>query len=280
MESTGEWIPNVRVIKVSRTPITREWVAEANRGTANRDQAIWAESSDSVGFSTGFSCTAMITEEDTALFLYSYSGQSLKDMMDSEIRARVQSRTAEFAGLYTMDLLRDKKGEMIKAIREDVIPFFAKRGITITTIGQFGGFTYENPKIQESIDNVFIAQQEKQVASAQLAAQSDKNKRLEMEGLGEASKKRKIAEGLRDAAITEAEGRAKAIGLVAEAAGSAGKDPLFLQLKQLEAVSDMVNKWNGQYPTFMMGSGGSSQGGPAFLLNMPMPAAPGKSTER
>ncbi|MES2983348.1 MAG: SPFH domain-containing protein [Verrucomicrobiota bacterium] len=271
-DSDGKWIKNIRVIKVSRTPLTREWVAEGNRGTSTRDQAVWVESSDSVGFSTGFSCTALINEKDTALFLYSYSGQSLADMMDSEIRARIQADTAEFAGKYTMDLLRDKKGEMIAAIRADVIPFFAAKGITITTIGQFGGFSYENKKIQDAIDDVFIAQQEKQVASAQLSAQSDKNKRLEMEGEGVAAKVRKTAEGQRDAAVIEAEGRAKAIALVAEAAQKAGKEPLFLQLKQLEAVSDMVNKWNGQYPNFMMGGDSqSSSGGPAFLLNMPMP---------
>jgi len=268
----GQWIKNIRVIKVSRTPVTREWAAESNRGTSNKDQAIWAESSDSVGFSTGFSCTALVNEKDTALFLYSYSGQSLAEMMDSEIRARIQAGTAEFAGKYSMDLLRDKKGEMIEAIRADVIPFFAAKGITITTIGQFGGFTYENKKIQDAIDEVFIAQQEKQVASAQLSAQNDKNKRLEMEGEGMAAKVRKTAEGQRDAAVIEAEGRAKAIALVAEASQKAGAEPLFLQLKQLEAVSDMVNKWNGQYPNFMMsGDSNSSSGGPAFLLNMPMP---------
>ena len=95
-----------------------------------------------------------------------------------------------------------------------------------------------------------------------------------MEGEGQAAKVRKTSEGQRDAAVIEAEGRAKAIALVAEAAQKAGKEPLFLQLKQLEAVSDMVNKWNGQYPNFMMGGNSqSSSGGPAFLLNMPMPGA-------
>lgn len=86
-ETDGEWIPAVRVIKVSRTPVTREWVAEANKGTSVKDQAIWIESSDSVSFSTGFSCSAYVAEADTSQFLYSYSGQSLAEVMDTEMRA-------------------------------------------------------------------------------------------------------------------------------------------------------------------------------------------------
>ena len=55
--STGKWIPAVKVIRVKRSPVTREWTAEANSGTARVDQAVWVESQDSVGFSMGYSST-------------------------------------------------------------------------------------------------------------------------------------------------------------------------------------------------------------------------------
>src|SRR4051812_35624731 len=44
LPSDGTWIPTVRLIKVKRSPVTREWTAEATRGTASKDQAIWTES--------------------------------------------------------------------------------------------------------------------------------------------------------------------------------------------------------------------------------------------
>lgn len=169
-----------------------------------------------------------------------------------------------------MDLLRGQKKEMIEAIRSDVIEFFNKKGITISTLGQFGGFTYVNPEIQKSIDMVFVAQQEKEVAKALLDAQADKNKRLEQEGEGEALKVRKVAQGQADAAITEAEGRAKAIRLVAESTAAANQDPLFLALKKLEVETKQVERWDGKYPLYMMTTGQGGQA-PSLLLNVPTP---------
>src|SRR5688572_909992 len=141
LESTGKWIPAVKVIKVDRAPVTREWTAEKSSGTASKDQAIWVESDDSVGFSMGFTATGYIREEDAAKFLYWYPSGSLSQVMDTEVRARVQAAVAAVAAGYPLDGLRSKKEEMVEAARKDVIPFFAERGITITTVSQFGGMT-------------------------------------------------------------------------------------------------------------------------------------------
>jgi hypothetical protein len=263
---TGEWIDSIRVIKVSRTPTTREWTAEKT-GTASSDQAIWAESSDSVGFSTGITCTSLVMEDNTALFLYSYNGQSLAQVMDSEVRARVQAKMAEFSAGFTMDTLRDQKVQMMNFIRDDVIPFFIKKGISITTLGQFGGFTYENPEIQKAIDSVFMAQQEKNVANALLTAQKDKNQKLKEEGMGEADKTREIAKGKKDAAITEAEGKAKAIDMVADATKRAEGNPMFLEIRKLEVQQEQIKQWDGKYPIYMMNLDSS----PNMLMAVPAP---------
>ncbi|MGN6625877.1 MAG: SPFH domain-containing protein, partial [Tepidisphaeraceae bacterium] len=172
LPGTGEWIPEVRLIKVNRSPITREWTAEDRNGSVAKDQAIWVESADSVGFSIGFTATAHITEENAARFLYWYPAGSLADVMDHEIRGRVQQTAAEVAAKYPLDELRGKKQEIIDSVRKDVTAFFAGRGITITTVGMFGGMTYENPKIQQALDEVFIAQQLKDVALAKFDAQA------------------------------------------------------------------------------------------------------------
>lgn len=64
----GEYLDTVKVLKVNRTPVTREWAPSEKTGTAGKDEGIWVESKDSVGFSTGFSCTAHVEEDDAALF--------------------------------------------------------------------------------------------------------------------------------------------------------------------------------------------------------------------
>ncbi|MGI8890037.1 MAG: hypothetical protein ACR2G0_04550, partial [Chthoniobacterales bacterium] len=154
---SGRWIPMVRLIKVNRSPVTREWTAENNSGTTNKNEAIWIESADSVGFSMGFTCTAFIAEEDAAKFLYWYPSGSLDHVMDSEVRGRIQQISAEVAARYPLDALREKKQEISDAVKKDVTQFFVNRGVTVTTLGMFGGLTYENGEIHKAIDNTIIA---------------------------------------------------------------------------------------------------------------------------
>src|SRR6266436_3328880 len=174
----GRWIATVRLVKVNRSPVTREWttpqgpsvVGQFLRGGAN-DKAIWIESGDSVGFSMGFTCTAFISEDDAAKFLYWYPSGSLADMMDREVRGRIQQAAAEVAAKYPLDSLRSRKQEIADAVKADVTKFFATRGVTVTTVGMFGGMTYENPQIQKAIDETFVAQQLKVVSDAKFQAQ-------------------------------------------------------------------------------------------------------------
>lgn len=263
----GEWIPIVRLIKVDRSPITREWTPDVKSGTNGRDEAIWIESRDSVGFSVGFSCTAHITAEDTSRFLYMYQSQSLAQMLDSEVRARIQEISADVAGEYDLDELRAKKNEMIERIRKEVIPFFQKRGVTITTIGMFHGFTYENPKIQQAIDEAFVAQQLKVVALAKFDAQQKLNEQIELE-----------AKGLANKLKTQAEAQAEVIRQMAQATREAQQDPLFLTLKRLEVEEKRVEKWDGRYPTYYLGM--DSENGMRPELVVQVPAVAPKSEQK
>lgn len=242
----GEWIDTVRVIIVDRSPVTREWkvLDEKNPKANTKDTAIWIESADSVGFSMGWSCTAYIREEDAAKFLYWYPSGSLAAVMDNELRARVQQTAAEVAARYKLDILRDRKLEIADAVKADVTNFFAPRGITVTTVGMFGGMSYENPKIQESIDQTFITQQEKVNANSLLVAQADKNKRIEQEAMA-----------LAEAAKTKASGEAAGIELVNQALAKAANNPQLIQLRQLEVEKARIEKWTGTYPNIVSGSG-------------------------
>ncbi|HEY6167355.1 MAG TPA: SPFH domain-containing protein [Verrucomicrobiae bacterium] len=278
LEYTGRWIPTVRLVKVNRSPLTREWttpqgpqsVGQLNRGGAS-DKAIWIESADSVGFSMGFTCTAFISEEDAAKFLYWYPSGSLANVMDNEVRGRIQQVAAEVAAKYPLDQLRSRKQEIVDEVKQDVTAFFATRGVTVTTVGMFGGMTYENPAIQKSIDETFIAQQLKVVSEAKFDAQRKENERIELEANATAEKARREAQGQADARKTAAQAEAEAIREVNKASQEAANNPLLLQLKTLEVEKARVEKWDGRFPQWWLGGGGAA--GPNILFQMPVPTA-------
>ncbi len=250
LSSTGRWFPTVRLVKVNRSPITREWTAEGKHVTG--DKAIWIESADSVGFSMGFTCTAFIDEKDAATFLYWYPSGSLATVMDGEVRGRIQQGAAEVAARYPLDGLRAKKQEIVDAVKLDLTMFFTTRGITITTVGMFGGMTYENPAIQKSIDETFIAQQLKVVSAAKFEAQQKENEIIELAAKANAEKARLEAKGKADARLEEAKAEAEAITLVNKAVANSG--PMLMQIRQLEVEKARVEKWDGQFPHTMFGT--------------------------
>ena len=172
-----------------------------------------------------------------------------------------------------------KSPEIIEAVRVDVIPFFKNRGITITTLGMFGGFAYEQPNIQKAIDETFIAQQEKVRTEAAFEAQGKVNERLELAARAEANQHRELAKGKADAMLIAAEAEAAAIQKVAEATKAADGDPLFLKLKQLEVDVQRLTKWDGKYPNTLMtmGEGGKS---PDLLLSVPAEVSSMGTTHR
>lgn len=246
----GEWRDAEKLIIVDRSPVNVEFKVDEKGKNAKEDRdAIWIESADSIGFSMGFSLTAYIEESDTSTYLYRYSENALRSTVMSEVRARIQSAAAEFAAQYKLDILRSKKNELVEHVKNQVVPYFKERGITITTLGILNGMTYDNPKIQEAIDGVFVTQQEKERAAAQLAAQADKNARSESEAQQEKKNAITVAEGLAAAAIQKATGEAAAIKMVSEAAASAASNPVFIELRKLEVESKKYERWNGALPT-------------------------------
>ncbi len=277
LPNDGRWIPTVRLVKVNRSPVTREWTTgqitpTAGQSVVRSDKAIWIESADSVGFSMGFTCTAFISEDDAAKFLYWYPSGSLADVMDHEVRGRIQQVAAEVAAKYPLDTLRSRKQEIADAVKKDVMSFFTLRGVSVTTVGMFGGMTYENPDIQKAIDQTFIAQQLKTVSLAKFEAQQKENERIELEANGLAEKARREASGLADAKKTAAAGEAVAIREVSQALAEAQQNPLLYQFKVLELEKARVEKWDGKYPTYFMGTGAGT-GSPNLLLQVPSPGA-------
>lgn len=252
LPNSGSYIPEVLVVKVDRAPVTVEWES-GGEATKSKDMAIWTESADSVGFSLGWSCSAYIKEENAATFLYMYPSGSLKGIMNTEIRARIQQIAAEVSAKYKLDELRDKKMEIATAVQTNVIPFFETRGITITTVGMFGGMTYENSKIQDAIDQTFIAQQEKVNSKAMLDAQEDKNKRIESEAKAKGNAAEAEAKGIANGNLLKSKAEAEGIEAVNKAI--ALSNPMLLQLKTLDVEKIKWEKWAGKYPDTVVGEG-------------------------
>lgn len=278
----GHYIGTVRLVKVDRRPVTREWTRSHKSGTSARDEAIAAESKDSINFTIGIGLTAYIPEESAAVFLYSYPSKSLADMMDTEVRARIHQIVAEEAGTYNVFDLPAKKNDIIKVVREDVVPFFKKKGIEITTLAMLGGVNFENAEIQRAIDDAAKAAQMKVAAEAKRAATEVENKTLLLAAEGRAAAAKRDAEsktevelvrveGEAKIKIREAEAQAEAIKKVAEAkayeAQKANELPdTYVRLRQIEADIQRWNRWDGRYPQSIVQMGNGTSTAPIVML--------------
>jgi hypothetical protein len=293
MPRSGQWIATVRLIKVDRRPVTREWTKSPKTGTAPKDQAIAAESRDSVGFSIGIGCTASIPE-DLAVYLYSYPSKSLTEMMDGEIRNRVHQIIAEKAGDYDLFDLPAHKNDIMKAVREDVLPFFKKKGIEITTLAMLGGLTFDNPEVQKAIDDAAKSAQLKVAAEAKRAAQEVENKTLLLAAEGKAAAAKRDAESKVEVENVKAEGEAKVRISAAEAeaevvrkiadakayeAQKAAESPeVYMRLKVVDLEMQRLKQWNGHYPSYLVQLGNSAAGGATGIFLPPLPALDGPKT--
>ncbi len=251
MGANGEWQDAAKLIKVDKSPVTREWTADPNSGTSNRNEAIWVMTSDQVEFSTGWTCTARIESRDDAVkFLHNYPAGSLKDVMDSEVRAKLQATFGLEVTDLPMDELRKQATPHIqKTVVKDVTEFFKARGITITNLGITGGFVYKDKSILDTMVKVFNAEQEKAIAAAANSAQEEKNKQILA-----------AAQGKAEALLKEKKAEADGIQLIADAKAyeiAKAKEDLksYLELKRLEIEKAKLEKWDGRFPTTFMGMG-------------------------
>lgn len=286
MPAQGHWLPTVRLVKVDRKPVTREWTQSHKSGTSSKDEAIAAESRDSINFSIGISCTARIPEDLAALFLYNYPSKSMEEMLDMEVRARVQQVIAEESGKFDLDQLRGKKNEIMTAVKDDIIPFFKAKGIDITTVAMQGGISYENRDIQHAIDEAAKASQLKVVAEAKRESQEVENKTIKLAAEGKAQAARLESQARADADLARAEAEAKGRRMNSEAEAEGIRkiaearafevqqmmefSDVYVQLKSIEADNQRWKQWDGKYPTYYIQLGQDPRGG----FFMPPPALP------
>ncbi len=211
MSGSGEYMDTVKVIVVDRYPETREW--------ANK-KAFIGESKDSVKFEQGISATAQIEEADAAKFLYKYSGKTLEEVMDKEIKNKVGSVLLERYSSMTIEEIRANKKSVISYVEKAVLPYFKERGITLSNIGFIGDMKYTDSKIQEAINKKFNAEENAKAQAIESAADVKKAK-AEAEANTIRSKSMKEIQEMRELTLKE---------------------------KELDNQAKLIEQWDGQLP--------------------------------
>jgi len=160
-EAARKYLPTHELIVVERAPQTREWTALPTSGTSTANQSIEAETKESISFYANMACSAQIEESDAPKFLYRYNGVQLAQVMDTEIRSMIAGKFIEESAQYGLDNLLLNKANIMKAVRDTVIPYFKDRGITITNLSLASDFTWKNKGIQDAIDRTFVSAESK-----------------------------------------------------------------------------------------------------------------------
>ena len=260
----GKWIPSERLVIVERKPESREWTSETNTGTSQKDEGIEAESSESIGFVIGIGITAQIDEPDATSFLYRYNNKPLKDILDDEIRLRVESKIIAECAKRTLRQIQTQKKEILDAVSNDVVKYFKSRGINISNLGYKGALTYTTPKIQEAIDSEFIADRTKAAmektnqmnidiktaeANAEKTAQAIRNQ-INIDKKKAEANAEKTAQDIRNKMNVDT---AEAEKIAVTKRASVMKD--YIKLRELDIDMVRAEKYKGGVPTHVLSPG-------------------------
>jgi len=170
------YIPTMQVIKVIRKPETREWTSAEDKGTSRKNEALWVESKDSIGFGVGVNITALIEEADSSRFLYKYSGTPLAVIIDTDIRGFANGILSREFAKYNLEEGRGKKNEIFEIVKNDTITQFKEFGIMISSLGLAEGLVYQDKEIQNAINEKFLAEMNIQIKAQDALAQKEVNK--------------------------------------------------------------------------------------------------------
>lgn len=188
LHANGRYIPTVMVIKVDRSPITREWTANPQTGSTTKDDAIRCESKESIEWLQGVTVSASIPEDMAATFLYNYSGKTLDYVLDNNVRSFAQDYLAGEFAQFELDEARTMKKKVFDGLKKECREKFSEKGVLVENIGAAGGFNYVDPEIQKAINMKFTAEQKLK------AAKDERQAAQEFAKAGEAAKKKRAVD--------------------------------------------------------------------------------------
>lgn len=129
----GQYRDNATVIKVNRSPVTREWTSDKSTGTNSSDQGVVAKTKDGIKIILNVNSTAQIDEALATKYLYNYNKNELSQIMDTEIKTMVHSRLIEETSKYNLSELNTEK--IMSVVKPEIQEYFKGRGITVTALG-------------------------------------------------------------------------------------------------------------------------------------------------
>jgi len=170
------YVPTGRLYIVDRTPYSREWVAQSNRGTSSKDESFPCQSKEGLNIRAGVSIGTSVSEDNAAKFLYNfgvippkgnpsdpqviftsvYYGRSLSEVMDDVGRKKVQTLVCNEIGKRTFDEANADMVKEMEAIEKSTKEYFASVGITLNFIGWADTFAFD-PEIQAAVNRKYEA---------------------------------------------------------------------------------------------------------------------------
>lgn len=278
-------LPEKKIIVVSQTIVSKDWVADLTKGSNKKDDSFKAESSNGAEFHTGITLSAKISNTDTYLSIYGIDPNSnLKDVkvqsipletvLEKTVKPYIQGALASEFSKYPTFEIQPRKTEIIQIVERATKERFAKDGIEVLTFNSSDTITWGDKRIQEAINEKaqLEAQHQKSIVEAKVRTTEAETKRKveEQQAMTKARAVELQAEGERKKAEIErlrqeevnlqalakaknevdiAREKAKVVSVEREML-AIEKERTEIELKKIQAQTELekAKKWNGVQP--------------------------------
>jgi hypothetical protein len=233
-----EWIPAVRVIKVDRSLITREWTDNPNTGTSAASQGIPVNTKDNIALTIGLTITASIDEVDASTYLYYHGEKKLADVLDQNIRSYAVAELNRQVSSMTLLEFQQQQGQLYVKLFTDAAAYYKTKGVTIQYLGNAEGWHFKDPAIQDSINKTFVAQQDNKTAAMEQQATITRNQTSILN-----------TQTANSNLVLNAQAQVDAANKLESAKEAAQfQNQLQVTLLTAQAKMAMATKWNGELP--------------------------------
>lgn len=202
------YVPTGRLIIVDRTPQSREWVKNENKGTNNHDESFPCQTKEGLNINVGISLGVEVKEENASKYLYHfgvlppyvigadgkkyladrhdkatiftsvYYGRSLADVTDNVVRRKVQTLMCNEIAARTFDAANNEMVKIMDAVEASSSKYLADYGITLDFIGYADAWEFD-PSVQKAVNDKYAAG----TLTPYMAALQDLNNLRVQEGL-------------------------------------------------------------------------------------------------
>lgn len=171
------YVPAGRLIIVDRTPYARQWTADPTNGTGATNESLKCQSADGLDIIVGVAISASVFEKDAPRFLYRfgvkppvgdrntdavkfqsvYYGKSLTEVMDTQIRGKIQALLCAEFSPKTLDQVNAQADKIMLESEKKVAQYLMDQfGITLDYIGWGDTFEFD-PKVQAALNDRYAA---------------------------------------------------------------------------------------------------------------------------